>query len=94
MNRFESQIKTIIQSVLNPLPVEIILFGSRAIGTASPSSDYDIALKSDKPIPGSGMGVIREKLEDSNIPYKIDIVDYAVTSPELRANIDKEGIKW
>lgn len=94
MDLYAKQIKIIVQSVLNIPSIEIILYGSRAIGNAHPSSDYDIALKSDKPIPPGRLGLIREKLENSNIPYKIDIVDYAVVSSELQANIDKDGIVW
>ncbi len=91
---YEHQIITIIQSVLNSQPLEIILYGSRATGKAHPSSDYDIALKSAQLIPQNKLSQIREKMEDSNIPYKIDVVDYAVVSSKLQAIIDKDGIKW
>ncbi len=94
MDLYENQIITIIQSVLNSQPLEIILYGSRATGKAHSSSDYDIALKSSQLIPRSKLSLIREKMEESNIPYKIDVVDYAVVSSKLQAIIDKDGIKW
>lgn len=94
MNAYEHQIKTIIQDVLINPSIEIILYGSRATQTARLSSDYDIALKSRQPISQTKLSLIREKLEESNIPYKIDLVDYALVSSELQANIDKDGTVW
>lgn len=94
MDKYKSQIISIIQSGLTFSPIEIILFGSRAEGRSNSTSDYDIALKAAGQIPVQIISAIKEKLEESNIPYKIDIVDYRSISLALQATIDKGGIKW
>ena len=33
-------------------------------------------------------------LEESLIPYRIDVLDLAAVSPEMRAHVLKEGIVW
>ncbi len=94
MKNIEQQIKAIINDVLNPKSFELILYGSRAAGTAHSGSDYDVAIKATEQIPPRILAVIREQLEESNIPNKIDIVDYHNISVELKTNIDKDGIRW
>lgn len=37
-----------------------------------------------KPIPGHILIKIEESLEESDLPYKIDIVDFILVSPEFR----------
>lgn len=94
MDKVEKQIKAIIYDVLDSESLELIIFGSRAVGSAYPGSDYDIAIKADGKISDRLLAIIREKLEDSTIPNKIDLVDYHSVSQELKINIDKDGIRW
>ena len=49
---------------------EVILFGSRAKGTAKSTSDFDIAVTGVKDIEG-----LREVLDNIPTLYKIDLVD-------------------
>ena len=90
--------RAIIGSLLQPLllmsSAELILFGSRARGDATPTSDIDIALRAPQPLSPDLLSVAREALEDSNIPFKIDLLDYATLPAELRQAIDREGIPW
>jgi len=71
---------------------QIFLFGSRARGDASEYSDIDIAIK------GRGslkiaLSEARFTIEESQIPYKVDLVDLK-TAPYLETIIQKEGIVW
>ncbi len=50
------------------------LFGSRAKGTHSKYSDIDLLIECDK-FTGVVASRIAELLEESNLPYKVDIVD-------------------
>jgi type I restriction enzyme S subunit len=71
---------------------EVILFGSRAKGNYRDDSDIDLALKgrnvSSKDILSLGV-----KLEALNIPYKIDLINYAtVNDKDVVDHIDRVGI--
>jgi predicted nucleotidyltransferase len=74
--------------------VRLKLFGSRARGDARRASDIDIALNSPEAIPAAELAALRDTLERSRIPFRIDLVDYATAPPELRTAIDREGIAW
>ena len=65
--------------------VRIYLFGSWARGEQKRSSDIDIAIE---------ISVLREKLEDSTIPRRVDIVDMNHAGQALCQRIRKEGIVW
>lgn len=94
MNLYEEQIKKIIRKAFGRQRVTIVLYGSRARGNARPNSDYDIALKSVRPLPAEIISEIKFRLEESNIPFKVDIVDLAGVSDELKRSISKEGQVW
>ena len=94
LNSSEEQIKDIIREALKDEEVTIILYGSRSRGNARRNSDYDIALKSGKPLPSVLLSEIKFRLEESNIPFKVDIVDLEKVSIELKRNILEEGVVW
>ncbi len=70
----------------------IYLFGSRARGDASGYSDIDIAIESRTPIK-SQLSHARFVIEESLIPYKVDLVDLS-KAPYLKKIIKEEGIVW
>lgn len=74
--------------------VKIYLFGSQATGTQVHGSDIDIALDNGKPMKRSVVGEVREILNATNIPYKIDIVDFNTVSEKMQNLILKEGVLW
>lgn len=71
---------------------QIYLFGSRARGDASEYSDIDIAIKGSKPLKNT-LASVRFAIEESQIPYKVDLVDLSL-APYLESVIQKEGIAW
>ncbi len=74
--------------------VNIVLFGSRARGDYAKTSDIDIGILPKGKINKKKLILLREKLENSNIPYKVDVVDLSQTSREFRVKALKEGILW
>ncbi len=70
----------------------IYLFGSRARESASPYSDVDIAIESDT-LDARELALIRFHIEESNFPFKVDLVDLA-KAPYLKEIVHKEGIRW
>jgi uncharacterized protein len=72
----------------------IYLFGSRARGTHYERSDIDIALDTGIRLEQVDVGEARDMLNESNIPYKIDVVDVRGVHESMRKNILEEGIVW
>ncbi|MDE0291586.1 MAG: nucleotidyltransferase domain-containing protein, partial [Candidatus Dadabacteria bacterium] len=57
--------------------LEVKAFGSRASWTARQYSDLDLVLMTDEPLDVSRMASLREAFIESNLPYIVDIVDWA-----------------
>lgn len=70
---------------------EVILFGSRALGTHKKSSDIDLAIKGDVDI--QTLSKLKFTLEeDTLLPYFFDVVIYdGIDNDELKEHIDKFG---
>ena len=73
---------------------KIYLFGSRARGDYSPESDYDIAVDVGEKIDGYVLSLIREEVEESVIPFTVDIVDLHTVSEDFKKQILKEAQLW
>lgn len=70
---------------------EVIIYGSRAIGTYYDGSDIDLTLKGDA-LNYDLLRRIRLRLHDLNLPYFIDISIYRdIKNPDLVRNIDLFG---
>ncbi len=81
-----------IIGVLNQHPKieRVVLFGSRAMGAFTHTSDIDLALYGDLTLRGQAR--IPAGLEQLSIPYKVDQVRMKVTtSPELLEHIRQHG---
>jgi predicted nucleotidyltransferase len=65
-------------------------FGSRATGRrVRRFSDLDIALGGEE-LPFDEMAMLREALDESRLPFKVDVVQIASLAPEFRARIEPE----
>jgi uncharacterized protein len=72
----------------------VYLFGSCATGSTRPSSDIDVAVE---PLHGSApvpFATLRERLEDSDVPYDVDVIDLTTASPEFVHRVRQEGLLW
>ncbi|MBI4669728.1 MAG: nucleotidyltransferase domain-containing protein [Elusimicrobia bacterium] len=68
---------------------KVVVFGSRANGTAKPYSDLDLAIITQKPLPLRRIRQLREAFSNSRLPFKVDIVDWADTADHFRQIIKK-----
>ncbi len=93
MRRAEAAIKQSAQQLLRH--ATLVLFGSRARGTAGRRSDFDLAV-----IPKPGYSArerlaFAEALENSPfIIHRVDLVDWNEASEALRERIRREGVVW
>lgn len=68
---------------------EVYAFGSRVTGKNKPFSDLDLSIMGDEPLTFSIMGSLREAFSASDLPFRVDIVDWARTKDEFREVIKK-----
>ncbi len=71
---------------------EVWAFGSRVRGEAKPYSDLDLAIVSDQPLSLARLAELREAFSDSDLPWKVDLVDWASADPEFRKIIEREKV--
>ena len=77
----------IIHEILAPHQAitHALLFGSRARGAFKPTSDVDIAIKGAITI--RLIAKIKAEFAESNLPFFVDIVDYAKADNTLKARL-------
>lgn len=68
---------------------EIRVFGSRVNGTAKPYSDIDIAVKCTEPIERKKLNRLKEALQESTLPIRVDVLDWYSISEEFRRVIEE-----
>lgn len=66
---------------------EVRAFGSRVKQTATTFSDLDLVIMTDEPLSLRLLTQLDNAFSDSDLPWKVDIVDWATTSEEFRAII-------
>jgi predicted nucleotidyltransferase len=88
------EVRRIIREVLGEAKVTVYLFGSWARGDATSVSDIDLAIEPHDPLPPGTLARLRERLEDSRVPYRVEVVDLTEADPALRRRIVAEGVSW
>ena len=82
------------RAVLGAYPVKVYLFGSWAKGTPSRYSDIDVAVDPAGPLPPGTLAVLRERFEESRIPYRVDVVDLSTVDETFRRTVIHQAIPW
>lgn len=67
-------------------------FGSRVKGTAKAYSDLDLAIISPQPLSLTTMAALKEAFDESNLPMRVDVVDWATTSESFRHIIEQNKV--
>ena len=93
-NKYIEKVRQLILDSLRNEPIKVILYGSRARGDNSVGSDVDIGLLSKGSIDRLLLSNLREMLEDSTIPYKVEIIDLSQVSDSFKNEIMKDAIIW
>ena len=71
---------------------QVWAFGSRVNGGAKPHSDLDLAVVSAKEISPITFGQLNEEFSESNLSFRVDIVDMNHVSQNFRQLIEKSYI--
>ncbi len=94
---YEKSLEQVKKTVLDSLrgeDVMIMLFGSRARGDYSRRSDIDIGILPKNKYSQKKLILLKEKLEEMNIPYKVEVVNLSKVSKVFREKALKEGVLW
>lgn len=92
--RLIEELKEVVTKFLSDYDVKVILFGSRARKDYLTGSDIDIGLIPYSVLDQSIITLLREKVEQLNIPYKVEIIDFSKTSESFQKEALKEAVIW
>jgi len=82
----------ILRDVL-PRDTAIWVFGSRAKWTTRKASDLDLAVDAGRPLTRREEADLSDQFEQSDIPYKVDVVDWHGISASFRRAIEKDRVR-
>ena len=72
--------------------LEVRAFGSRVSWTARETSDLDLALMTAEPLSIARMAKLKAAFTASDLPFRVDIVDWASTSENFRKVIERDHV--
>ncbi len=84
----------IIAAHMKEHPARVYLFGSRATGNARVFSDCDIGIEPKQDLPVGLLSHIREELEESHIPFAVELIDLSQVNEEFARKVRNEGKLW
>ena len=93
-NAYLQQLQQIVLDYLAGYKIKVYLIGSHAKGLARKTSDVDIALLPLEFLEPEVIANLRELLEESTIPYKVDIIDLSNVDYEFRDKVLTGAILW
>ena len=88
------ELRRIVLAALGEHDAEVWLFGSCARGEVFQHSDIDVAILPRDELPSGFFLDLAERVEESSIPYDVDIVDLRRAAPTLIDEVRREGVKW
>ena len=63
-------------------------FGSRVQGNAKPFSDLDLVVMGNTPLDFRQLAALKDAFAESNLPFRVDVIDWASTSETFRGIIE------
>lgn len=69
---------------------DVFAFGSRTTGLAKPHSDLDLCIKGKDELSLNQLAMLREEFSESNLPFRIDLIDWNNITPLFKAAIEKD----
>jgi predicted nucleotidyltransferase len=71
---------------------EVRVFGSRVRGTARQHSDVDLAFMGANPLSMDQLLHLREAFENSELPFRVDLVDWQGATAAFKASVEAQGM--
>lgn len=87
------QMEYLINAIERYVPdVTVWAFGSRIKGSSRPTSDLDLAFLCDKKTAKKGLPRLSEALRESDLPFKVQILDYNRLPENMKENIRQQYV--
>ncbi|MBI2605124.1 MAG: nucleotidyltransferase domain-containing protein [Deltaproteobacteria bacterium] len=80
-------LKSILRKILEKYNVRVFAFGSRTTERFRENSDLDLLLVSDSKLPLSVFGELRSELEESTLPFRVDLLEEARLPESIRKSV-------
>jgi predicted nucleotidyltransferase len=88
------RLRRMVLAALGKHDAEVWLFGSCARGDALQHSDIDIAILPRDELSVGFFGQLQADIEESTVPYDVDVVDLRGADAALVEEVRREGVKW
>lgn len=82
-SKWHKLIKLVLQKHLSQ-DYSAFIFGSRAQGTNREYSDIDLGILGKDKLPTSTIAQIKNDLEDTSIPYRVDLIDFSTVTDKFK----------
>ena len=85
----------IVRAILGanlPPGATVWAYGSRATGRAGRFSDLDLAIDAGRPLSVDETARLREAFTESDLPFRVDVLDWQDTDARFRALIEADRI--
>lgn len=94
INLNQEYLETIVKIIRQYIPDQrVCLFGSRTKEIAKPFSDIDLVIMSENKISLSKMSELRDAFSESDLPYRVDVLDWSTTNQEFKQAVQKDMIE-
>ena len=71
---------------------QVYAFGSRARWTAKKHSDLDLVVRCHEPLTLKCLGSLQEAFAESDLPMRVDVVDWQIISDRFRQLIEQDCV--
>ena len=88
------RLREMVLAALGQHKGEVYLFGSCARGEERSRSDIDIGILPRDELPASFFAELDEAIEESTIPYDVEIVDLRQVGRDFLDEVRRTGIRW
>src|SRR6266850_5736138 len=88
------ELRRMVLDALGKHEAAVWLFGSCARGDVRQHSDIDIAILPLDDLPSGFFAELAADIEESPIPYDVDLVDLRHADAALIDQVRREGVKW
>ena len=85
-----SKVKKVLSG--NVPEYEVVVYGSRADGTAKTYSYLDLAIMTDKPLGAPRMQKLTADFAGAGLPFRVETIDWAATGSSFRKEITKTSV--
>ena len=88
------ELRRMVLDALRDHDAEVWLFGSCARDETRQHSDSDIGILPHEPLPRGFFGELEADIEESTVPYDVDLVDLRTARPTFLEAVRREGVQW